>query len=281
VRIKLFIICTIAVLPALCLGQGHDVKVQKILHQMFDSIRNVKNLRVKIYALERFDTKFLTANSELKLEVQPRKLYFINRQKKLEILYNHETHANKALVKVHTFPYVALSLDPTGSMMRKNQHYTINEMGFEFIGYALALTISKDKEGLNHFSLKGKLQKNGYSCYLLEYETKSYTYSDYVVGEKETISSIATKLKVNDYLLHYKNGLLNEFGYLKKGSVLKVPTHYCKKAVIYVDDKLFLPVSISLYDDIGLFESYEFTSIEVNKGIREQEFSKDFKDYGF
>lgn len=232
--------------------------------------------------MERVESKFVTASSEIKVQTHPRKVYFNNKDKKVEVLFDGQVSLHKALVKVHTFPYLTVTLDPSGNIMRKNQHYSLNELGFEFIGKSIALTISKDKEGgINNFSYLGKVMKNGYNCYLLEYENKNYAYTNYTVGEKETASIIALKLCVNDYLLRHKNDLLNDFGFLKKGTVLKVPTLYCKKAILYIDDRLMLPVALSLYDDIGIFESYEYTNIEINKGFKPNEFSKDFKEYGF
>jgi hypothetical protein len=260
---------------------GSEISPTRILGQMYDSIKNIRTLRIKVYAIERIEHKYLTASSEVKLQTAPRRLYFSNPSRKLEILYNHGTNGNKALVKQNSFPYLTLNLDPTGNLMRKNQHYTINELGFDFIGRSIALTISKDKEGLKNFKYHGKVNKNGCHCYFLEYENKNYAYTDYIVGEKETASSISGKLCVNDYLLRFKNDLLNDFGYLKKGKVIKVPTLYCKKATLYIDEKMLVPVSIALYDDAGLFENYEFTNIELNKLIREEEFSKSYKDYHF
>ncbi len=259
---------------------NNDIKPAHILRQMYDSIRHVKTIRQHVSALERIDRKFLSAKSELKLQVNPRKLYFINREKKLEVLFNSE-ESRKAVVKPHVFPYLTISLEPQGNIMRKNQHYTINELGYEFIGKSIAFTLNKDKEGVNNFSYHGKLVKNGYNCYFLEYENKTYSYTTYVVGEKETATSISYKLCVNDYLLRDKNGLLNDFGYLKKGRHLQVPTLYCKRAILYIDEKLMLPVSISLYDDTGLFESYDYTFIEINKPFKSDEFSRSFKEYGF
>ncbi|MBK7817108.1 MAG: hypothetical protein IPJ60_05735 [Sphingobacteriaceae bacterium] len=93
---------------------------------------------------------------------------------------------------------------------------------------------------------------------MLQYENPAYTYVEYTVGVKETASSIAAKLIVNDYLLRHKNDLLNDFGYLKKGKKILVPNLYCKKAVIFIDEKLMLPVSVSLYDDLGLFLHCQF-----------------------
>ncbi|MCW3077872.1 MAG: hypothetical protein JWO32_2481 [Bacteroidetes bacterium] len=259
----------------------YDLKPAKILQQMNDSIKAVKTLRARISALERVETTFHTAISEIKLQTHPRKLYFKNPSQKIEILYNAGKFNNKALVKPNAFPYVSLQLDPTGSLMRKNRHYTIHELGFEFVGIAIALTISKDKEGINNFKYYGKVQKNGYTCYLVEYENKNYGYVDYITGEKETVSYIASKLTVNDYLVRYKNDLLNEYGYIKKGRVLKVPNLFCKKATLYIDEKTMLPLVVSLSDDAGMFENYEFTKLEINKGIKEEEFSKDYKDYHF
>lgn len=258
-----------------------DVKPARILHQMYDSIKTIKTLRQKVYALERIDSKFNTSNSEIKVQTQPRKIYFINRHKKIQVLYDSEVSHHKAYVKAHVFPYITLSLDPAGNIMRKNQHYTIHELGYDFIGKSVALTINKDKDAMNNFTYHGKVMKNGYNCYFLEYENKNYAYTNYTVKEKETASLIAYKLCVNDYLLRHRNDLLNDFGFLKKGSVLQVPTLYCKKAILYIDDKLMLPVSLSLYDDLGLFESYEYTNIEINKPFHPDEFKKDYKDYSF
>jgi hypothetical protein len=262
-------------------GSRDDPKLAQLLLQMFDSIKNIKTLRVNISAIERVESNYLSAKSEIKLQTKPRKLYFINRSKKLEVLFNQELYGSKALVKTHVFPYLTVMLDPTGNIMRKNQHYTINELGYEFIGQSVALTINKDKKGLDNFVYRGKYNKNGYQCHLVEYENKSYNYSVYRVKEKETVSLIAAQLGVNDYLLRYKNDLLNEFGYMKNGTTLTVPTLYCQKAVIYIDMKMMLPVAISLYDDAGLFESYEFTGIAINKHISDEEFKKDYKAYGF
>jgi len=258
-----------------------DIKPVRILQQMNDSIKSIKTVRAHISALERVENKFLTAKSEIKLQVHPRRLYFKNSLKKLEILYNHGQLNNKALVKPNTFPYVPLMLDPTGNLMRKNQHYTIHELGFDFVGRSVAFTINKDKEGLNNFKYHGKVNKNGYSCYFIEYENKNFSYVDYTVGNKETVTSIALKLVVNDYLVRYKNDLLNDYGFLKQGRIIKVPTLFCKKATLYIDEKMMLPVAVSLYDEIGIFENYEFTKIETNRPIKEEEFSRSYSGYNF
>ena len=258
---------------------SRSIEPATVLLQMYDSILNVRTLRLHINAIERLGHTFSAASSEIKLQTHPRRLYFINRKKKLEVLYLQNENENKALVKQGHIPN--FNLDPTGNMMRKNQHYSIHELGFDFIGRSIALTLSKDKEGIKNFTYKGKSKKFNSNCYLIQYENANYSFVDYIVGDRETASSISSKLIVNDYLLRYKNDLLNDFGYLKKGTHLKVPNLYCKKAVIFIDEKLLLPVAVSLYDDIGLFESYEYPYMLVNSYIPAEEFSRNNKEYRF
>ncbi len=249
---------------------------------MIDSIKNIKTIRTSIKALERINNVYSSAASEIKVNVSPRKLYFIGRQGKLEILYVAGEHNNKAVVKPHVFPYLTLTLDPRGNMMRKNQHYTINELGFDFIGRTISLILGKDKDNLaKNLSYLGKHEHNGYSCHMIVYETKTFPYYEYTVQKKETATSIAYKQSINDYLLRTKNDLFNDFGYLKEGRKLQVPSMYCKKAVFYIDEKTMIPVGVSIYDDIGLFENYEYSNIKINQPFDEKEFTKEFKGYGF
>jgi hypothetical protein len=275
-------ICFLALLISFfSFNPGSEIKPGHVFHQMYDSIKSIKTLRQKVIAIERAKDHFNTNRSEVKIQTHPRKLYFHNPTKKIEILHNAEVYGNKAWVKPNVFPYLTIMLDPSGSIMRKDQHYSIHELGYDFIGKSVALTISKDKEGLTHFTYKGKTNKNGYNCFLIEYENKNYTYTKYVVGEKETATLIAYKLCINEYILRDKNDLLNDYGYIKKGTILKVPTLYCQKAVIFIDEKMMLPVYLSMYDEAGLFESYEYTQVIVNKPFKPNEFLKEFPEYGF
>ena len=119
------------------------------------------------------------------------------------------------------------------------------------------------------------------NCFLLVYENLTFSYNNYTIQRHETVSSIAAKFTVNDYMLRCKNKLYDNYGYLKEGSNIKIPTFYCKKAIFYVDEKTMLPISISVYDEEGLFESYDFSDIELNKPIPLSEFQRNFSGYGF
>jgi hypothetical protein len=263
-------------------GFPQSVKPLQLVAQMLDSVKAIQTVRFKVTAFERIEDKYVKVVSEDKLQIKPRKLYLINREKKLEILYVEGQHDNKALVKPNTFPFITIPLSPTGALMRKNQHYTIHDIGFESIGRVMALALSKEKDNINKgLRYIGKQEKNGYSCYLLVYESKNFSYTEYIVKQKETISSIAAKLEVNDYILRAKNKFYNDYDYVKTGTKLQVPVYYCKKAVLYLDEKSFLPVSVSVFDDVGLLENYDFTNIILNKPFDPKEFTREYKEYHF
>lgn len=257
-------------------------KDYKLITDMLDSSKKVSSLRYNMKSVERIETGYVTATTKVKLQVHPRRSYLVNTDNKLEVLYSEGEMNNKALVKPHVFPYFTMSLDPRGNLMRKNQHFTILDIGFDFSAKTIAIALNKEKDQISkHLTYVGKVEKNKMYCLLLVYENLDFSYYDYTVQHKETISSIAGKLTVNDYMIRCKNKLYDSYGYLKEGSIVKVPTFYCKKAVFYVEEKTMLPISVSIYDEVGLFESYDFFNLEVNKPIPAAEFKRDFKGYGF
>lgn len=254
----------------------------KLIAEMLDSINHIKTVRFKVKAIERVEHGFSASVSESKLIPKPRQLYFTNKEKKLEILFVTGKYENKAIVKPHVFPYLTLMLNPSGNLMRKNQHYTINELGFEFIGRTIALAISKEKDDMfKSLSYYGKHEKNGYNCHMVVYESSAFNFFSYTVGKKETVTMIAGKFNVNDYLLRVKNDLFNDFGYVKEGTKLQIPHYYCKRAILYIDEVTMLPMSVSVYDDAGLFECYDFFNVILNKPIDPKEFTRDYKEYHF
>ena len=254
----------------------------KIISDMMDSTKKVTSIRYKMRSIERIETGYNKANTQIKLQVSPRKSYLLNTDNKIEILYNSVESTTKCVVKPHSFPYITLNLDPRGNLIRKNQHFTLLELGFEFTVRTIAIALSKEKDQIyKHLTQVGKVEKNNMNCIMLVYENLNFSYHDYVVQPKETVTSISMKFIVNDYMIRTKNNLYNEYGYLKVGSVIKIPSFYCKKGVFYIDEKTMLPISVSIYDEVGLFESYDYFDVELNTVIPANEFKKSFKGYNF
>lgn len=254
----------------------------EVLQRMIDSTKNIKTLKFNLIALERVREKYLKAASQIKISYSPSKtIYFIDPEKKIEVLYIEGKNNNKAYVKHPLLPF-GIFLDPSGSMMKKDHHYTIHELGFEYIASTIQLALSKEQSKyLNHLHYLGIHEKNGKQCHTLMYESSKFDYMAYTIKTKETVVSISRKLNINEYILRDKNKLYDEFGYLKTGSTILVPTMYCKKAFLYIDIHTFLPVSVNLYDDKGLLESYDYTEVKKNIVFSPHEFDKHFKNQKF
>jgi hypothetical protein len=261
---------------------GEKPNCMTLLRAMTDSIDKIKDMRFHLKSLERIGDKYLSADSDIKLAVNPRKMYFINPSKKLEILYRSGEHGENALVKPHVFPYTSLYLDPNGSLMRKNQHYTVNELGFNFISKTIKSILVKDKEKtLKNMIYLGIVNKSGQPCHMIMYDNKEFVYFDYKVGKNESVSSIALKNYLSDFMIRSKNELHSYYGDVKEGKVLKLPSNYCRKATIFISEKTLLPVALNIYDENDLWESYEYSNVKVNTGITPEEFTRGFKDYHF
>src|SRR5690606_33708599 len=72
---------------------------------------------------------------DVKFNRKPKKVYtYVHSPNKgVEILYLEGKNSGKAYINPNAFPYMNISLDPYGSIMRKGNHHTVNEVGFDYI----------------------------------------------------------------------------------------------------------------------------------------------------
>ena len=56
---------------------------------------------------------------------------------------------------------------------------------------------------------------------------------------------------------------------------------FARKIVFYVDLQSHLPLVQEIYDEKGFFEKYEYKSFVLNPAFDPQEFTSEYKDYGF
>lgn len=249
---------------------------------MLETINQVKTARYHLYSVERIEDKVLTAHSDIKLQMSPRKLYFKNSVKGIEVLYVEGTMNGEALINPNAFPFVNLRLDPFKSIMRNNQHHTIFELGFAHIGKIIGTSIHKHQKDFDQtFFLLPDVEFNNRPCYKVFSKVKDFKYIPYVVQKGETARSIAEKFAIGEYRIFQNNPNLHYTDPIKAGRKIMIPNFYAEKTIIYIDKLLMLPVYIIAYDDLGLYESYEFSHLDINPVIPAAEFTKDWKAYNF
>jgi len=208
------------------------------------------------------------------MNASPRKVYLY--LKGPEVVWIEGKNNGNALVNPDGFPYINLNLDPLGSIMRENQHHTIYEVGFDYFADVIKNSIGLAGEKFDdYFKCGGTLTWDSHECYLLTAEYPDFKYVDYTVLKRETLVTIGRKLKVSDYmLLEINSDKVDNYNDVKANQKIKVPNRYASKMILYIDKELLLPRVIKVYDEKGLFESYEYHDLQMNIKIPDEEFTQ-------
>jgi outer membrane lipoprotein-sorting protein len=263
-----------------CASTNNHITPQEILKNIFAAVSNIKTLRYNLQCNERIKGKMKHTESQVKLQINPRKIYLS--LKGPELLWIQGENNGNALVNPGEFPYINLNLDPYGLLMRKDQHHTIHEMGIHYLADIMKDGLAKAGNDIDkHFVIQGEEIYNGHPCYRLSIAFSEFTWETYTVKKTETITSIARKLHVSEYMVLERNAHVNWYSDVKPGHVIQVPTVYAKLTMLLIDKESFLPLSNKVYDDKGLFETYEYVNLQVNPTIAPEEFTKGYKDYHF
>ncbi len=264
---------------------GFSQKTQLGCHDLvlktLKSIKEVKGLKYHLKITERGKKGFNYYESAVKFNRNPRLIYLYI--KGIEVLWLQGKNDGRALVKPNSFPFFNLNLDPMGNLMRQDQHHTLNEMGYDYFASIIQHTVDKLGDRFDeYFELEGEERMNGRPCYKVNIHNRDFAYVDYTVGEGESITTIARKFYLAEYMIVEKNPKFKDyFDILKKGQVIRIPTWYCKTVTMYIDQLYFLPISIKVNDDRGLFEEYNYFYLQVNPKFEEGEFTRGYKDYKF
>ncbi len=253
---------------------------QEVLKSLFNAVSKIKTMRYHLVIGERINGKMHYTESRVKLQIHPRKLYLST--KGPELLWVQAENDGKALVKPDAFPFVNLNLDPYGTLLRKNQHHTIHEMGIQYVADILKDGAAKAGNNFDkHFVIIGEDIYNGHPCYKLSISFPDFTWEPYTVRKDETVTSICRRLHLSEYMVLERNHKVAWYDDVKPGQVIQVPTVYAKLTLLHIDKESFLPIKNIVYDDKGLFEVYEYVDYQVNPLILPEEFTKEYKDYHF
>jgi hypothetical protein len=253
----------------------------EVINKMIAAVSEVKTLKYNLKLIERTEKKFNFFGSSVKLNRVPRKLYL--NANGIEVLYIEGKHDGDALVNPNAFPYINLYLDPMGSLMRQDQHHTINEIGFDYFGSVIEASAKKVGDKFDHyFILDGEETVNNRPCYKVIIHNNDFGFVDYTVKKGENLNTIGRKLFVSEYMILSANKhKVDDFKDVKAGQIIKVPNAYAKNVLLYIDKVNFLPIGVRVFDDKGLFEQYDYYNLQLNPKFEDAEFTKDYKDYNF
>lgn len=252
---------------------------QQLIARMSTAIQSLKTLRCFAEAEERVGRSIVSSRTIMKLSFNPLMVYLKN-QKNVEVLYATGQNDNEAWVYPSTFPYLTLSLAPTGSLMRKGQHHTVLQAGFGMIADLLSSTSEEEAAFTRSFRYAGDTVAQGQIAYILRSDYPRFHYLTYKARRGETIASIAGRFGCGEYRILERNKL-DVDSKLTEGQVLQVPNAYGRRVILVINSQNYLPFSVTVYDDQGLYEKYTFLHVIANQPIAAAEFSKHYQGYKF
>lgn len=247
---------------------------------MIKAIKEIKTLKYDLKISERIEGDQKNYSSSIKLQCAPRKLYIY--VKGAEVLWLEGKNGGDALVNPGSFPYINLNLDPAGSLMTADQHHTIHEIGFDYFKGIIENTIARVGDKFEkYFFYQGEEKFDGKPAYKVTILNNDFAFVPYTVKKNETLQDIARKFYVSEYMIKENNKKVKSYTDVKEGQEILIPNGYAKMTVMYIDKQYMVPLLTRVYDNKGLFESYEYLNLQVNPKFADDEFTKEFKDYHF
>ena len=158
--------------------QLHGQSTISYFGNMVESISAIKTLEYELHAEELIDGEIFYMHSKVKLQKEP--FYFYNYIIKpdsgVEILF---TDKNKyALINTNGFPFVNLRLDSYGKLIRRDQHHTLFEAGFDsFKGIVISVLELLKKSPDKYIIDLGFKQIDNTKCQVLEIVNPDFSFS--------------------------------------------------------------------------------------------------------
>ncbi|MCF6361720.1 MAG: DUF1571 domain-containing protein [Cyclobacteriaceae bacterium] len=254
----------------------------EIIEMMYKDAAKIDGFIAEINKEERLEDEVIIQLSKVKLSRHPYKVYIKQLAPKegAEVLAFITSPPTKATVNLNSFPWINLYLDPYGSLMRRNQHHTVFDSGFDLMIKILKFELSSELS-IERLERKEDVVWLGKEMYHLELSNNDFGIIQYRVKPEENVDDIANHLHINAYAIIEMNEDIDNYDDVEENQIINVPSHYAKRMILLIDKENHLPLVIKVYDQQGLYEKYEYNSIELNPVFAPNEFTEDFEHYNF
>lgn len=260
-----------------------DITADQICRKTFARTKEIKTLRYQMNKQERIGDEIFQQISMIKLNRSPYQVYMkqLSPKKGLEVLFKEDQNPDKAYVNTNGFPWITLKMDPKGHNMLKNQHHTVKDAGFDLVVSLLEHLLDKYASDLDDMLELGPdtyHQQN--NCYQIVFKNHQFKFIKYTVSDADDVMSIAKEKNISSYLIMEKNNL-DHYDDIEEGDTIMIPNDYSPRIELLIDKSRFIPISIKVFDEQGIFEHYQYSDVEINPPFTSEDFSRENPDYGF
>ena len=282
-RIHILLIAIVLVISSFK-GDSSSVLVKTTMADMFAKTADVKTMTFVMKKKERIKGEMVNGEVRVKLNVEPYKVFIeqIDPDPGMEILFVKNQNNNKAIVYPNGFPWVNVNLDPMGDRMRRDQHHTILETGFDYVMSILKYEMEEQGESVySKITVRNNTLFDGRACRDIIYNNPDYKILDYTVKNDETLLRIARKFHLSEFMLLELNPRIENFHQKIEQKEIKISSAYASRLEISLDNKLGVPIAIRVFDNKGMFEAYEYYELKINPTIKPEEFTSSYEGYSF
>ena len=254
-----------------------------IVGDMLHTTNQIKGMTFIVVKSERIEGEMNTQESFTKLERNPFKIYVKQDESMggFEVLYVENEYNGKLLVNPNGFPWFTLKLDPKGNMVRRGQHHTIMDSGFdEYLRLYMHL-VHKYKDVEGSLIISGTDYFQSKACWIVEFVNPDYNLVHHEVKLGEKPKDIADKYMLSEFMVLDHNEDLDDYESEIDLDKIIVPNDYAKRIVMLIEKERKVPVHIKIYDDEGIYEEYLFKSLDFNQSFTNTDFSSENPRYGF
>lgn len=282
--IKNFISYCLLSIVSFCNLNAQEISSKVLIDKMLESVNNIKTLTYTLKKTERVKNELLKGEQNVKLELNPKKAYVYVQapNKGVEVLWLEGLNNGHALINPNGFPYVNVNFSPHSTHLRKNNHHTLHELGFDYIaGIIKNIMVQSGAKVSEYFQYGGLVTFDNRTCHKIDIDYKPFKYVKYKVLKGEDLLTIANKYKISEYMILELNPTISSYYDVSENQVITIPESYARRTILFIDQENYLPLVQRIYDDKGLYEQYEFHSLKLNPEIDPKEFTKDFPGYKF
>ena len=260
---------------------AQDSDAKAVILNMLDSVNSLRGFKSVIRKTERIEGELVLQVSVVKVSSNPYEVYVRQMTPKSGVEILCADGCKKALINMNGFPWINLTLDPYGMTMRKHQHHTVHDSGFDLLASILARNLQEFNPQEQTLTRKDDVYWLGEKAIQIEMVNKAYKTKRYRVNGHENIAEIAKKFNVNEYAILELNPECDNYEDVRNGQELIIPSHYGVKMNLYISKKTMLPLIVRVYDHKGLFEEYDYTEFQINPQFATNEFEANFIEYDF
>lgn len=246
-------------------------EAQSILGRMHQSIERISEHSYRLQLKERkMDQSFHHGQMLIQVKNEPLKIRaeLLGPNKGPLVEYDASKDLEGAtVIPKQWLPAVKLRGDIHGDMLRKG-HYAINETSLSYFDDIISRSEGNFQvNGTYEKSVRyaGSLAFQNLSCHKIELVDENYHIKNYRVKKGENLISISQKLLIPPFKIRELNPSIDSYYEVGEGQMIRVPSSYGKRCVIYIDSEEFLPRRLEVYDEQGTFEQYSFHDIQVKK----------------